>query len=61
MTKENELKALQEDNNDDFKAYLENDANYSNLWMVENIWAVPFVTGKRYNVRWGKGLDFEEM
>ena len=29
--------------------------------MVKNTWAAPFVTGKRYNIRWGTGLDFESM
>lgn len=29
--------------------------------MVKNVWAAPFVTSKRYNIRWGTGLDFEGM
>jgi hypothetical protein len=58
---ENDLKAEADDNNDAFQEYIENDANFSQLWMVKNIWAAPFVTGKRYNIRWGTGLDFEDM
>ena len=26
-----------------------------------NGWAVPFVTGHKYRVHWGEGLDFEKM
>jgi hypothetical protein len=26
-----------------------------------NGWAVPFVTGHKYKIHWGTGLDFEEM
>lgn len=29
--------------------------------MVNKNWAAPFITGKRYNIRWGTGLDFEQM
>jgi hypothetical protein len=58
---ENDLKSESEDDNDAFKAYIENDANYSHMFMVENTWAAPFVTNQRYNIRWGTGLDFENM
>lgn len=44
-----------------FREYIFNDDNFANLFMVKNVWAVPFVTGKRYNVRWGNGLDFLGM
>ena len=58
---EKSLKEQSDDNNDAFQAYIEDDNNFSQLWMVKNIWAAPFVTGKRYNIRWGTGLDFEDM
>jgi hypothetical protein len=29
--------------------------------MVKQKWAAAFVTSKRYNIRWGTGLDFEAM
>lgn len=61
MSYENDLKAQEEDNNDAFSEYLNNDDNFAQLWMVKNTWAAPFVTGKRYTIRWGTGLDFENM
>ena len=45
----------------DYTTYIEDDANFANLFMVQNTWAVPFVTNKRYNIRWGTALDFETM
>jgi hypothetical protein len=67
VEKEKELKDVVDEKNAAFTVYLEDDANFSNLWMVKKTWAVPFVTNWRYTVRFGKqdssnkGLDFEQM
>ena len=56
---------MTEDSTDDddlLKEYLEDDANFSNIFQTKELeWAAPFVTGKRYNIRWGTGLDFDEI
>lgn len=58
---ENELKAVSADDNDAFYNYLEDDSNFSLIFPNKDVWAAPFVTGYRYNIRWGTGLDVEEM
>ena len=58
---ENELKAESTEDNDAFYAYLEDDDNFSLMFPNEDVWAAPFVTGYRYNIRWGTGLDVEDM
>lgn len=47
-------------------AYESDDANYSIVdWREKKNpsehWCVPYVTGKKYYVRWEHGLDFEKM
>lgn len=51
---------------DQLTAYIADTANYSIVpWRAKknpkNHWNVPFVTGKKYLVRWAFGLDFEKM
>jgi len=46
--------------------YLEDDSNYGGMEFrfkldPANGWATPFVTGHKYKIHWGTGLDFEEM
>jgi len=48
------------------KAYEEDNSNYSIVdWRPKanpkDHWCVPYVTGKKYLVRWEHGLDFEKM
>ena len=50
----------------DLMAYEADDSNYSIVPFrakknPKNHWAVPFVTGHKYYVRWAFGLDFEKM
>lgn len=50
----------------DLEAYEADDSNYSIVPFrpkknPKNHWAVPFVTGHKYYVRWAFGLDFEKM
>lgn len=60
-TLENDLKGEEDDNNDAFYDYLEDDSHYSLMWPVKEVWAAPFVTRYRYNIRWGTGLDVESL
>jgi hypothetical protein len=46
--------------------YLADDSNYGKLGFREKLdpmngWATPMVTGHKYKIHWGTGLDFEEM
>jgi len=46
--------------------YLEDAANYGKLEWRKKLkpsasWPTPFVTGHKYKIHWGTGLDFEEM
>lgn len=59
--KETELKEASDDELDVFKAYIEDDDQFSQLWMIKKVWAAPFVTSYRYHIRWGKALDFDFM
>jgi hypothetical protein len=48
---------------EDRQAHLDDEGNYSVVPFKEkllpnNAWAMPFVTGHRYRVHWGEGLDF---
>ena len=68
VEKEKELKDVDDVDNAAFTDYLEDDSNFSALWMdKKKNWAVPFVTNWRYTIRFGKqdssnkGLDFELM
>ena len=48
-----------------YETYLETVENFSSVHFKEgppgNGWAVPYVTGHRYRVHWGEGLDFTKM
>lgn len=48
------------------KAYMEDLDNYSMVNFrahvrPENAWAIPIVTGHKYRIHWGYGLDFTQM
>ena len=48
------------------EAYLDDKENYSNVpfkpkLKPTNGWAMPYVTGHRYRIHWGSGLDFTRM
>jgi len=61
-TLEEDLKEQSTKDNNVWQAYIDdNNNNFSDLFMVKNKWAAPFVTEKRYYIRWGLGLDFEDM
>lgn len=67
-TKEEELKALRPVNatrrlsTDPLQDYYDDNANYARLFTnPPDTWAVPFVTGYRYAIRFGEALDFETM
>ena len=57
---EADLKAVSPDNNDAFDDYYLNQDNWEKRWF-NKAWAVPFVTGKRYALRFGNYLDFYDM
>ena len=51
---------------EDRQAHLDDEGNYSvvpfrDKLKPNNAWAMPFVTGHRYRVHWGEGLDFTQM
>ena len=52
--------------NGSLEAYLDDKENYSNVpfkpkLKPSNGWAMPYVTGHRYRIHWGSGLDFTRM
>mmetsp|Transcript_43947 Transcript_43947/g.42517 ORF Transcript_43947/g.42517 Transcript_43947/m.42517 type:complete len:93 (-) Transcript_43947:422-700(-) len=57
---------LQEMLDSDYNAYLLNLEEYSEVVYRKQIlpvegWAIPFVTGHKYKVHWGTGIDFTKM
>jgi hypothetical protein len=57
-------KALTSQNS--LQEYLDNEVNYSVVPFKtysnpSNSWAMPYVTGHRYRIHWGEGIDFTQM
>ena len=50
----------------DLQDLVDEESNYSvvdwrKLERPSNSWAMPYVTGHRYRIHWGEGLDFDRM
>ena len=53
-------------NPSDLQDLVDTESNYSVVDWREHerpnkAWAMPYVTGHRYRIHWGEGLDFEQM
>jgi hypothetical protein len=47
---------------EEFFEYIDNEDNYGTIEWKEEGWGVPFVTGHKYKIHWGKlGTNFEYL